>query len=199
MSTVQVCARCAARWPVVGGPAQWCPRCHGVLLSPTDPNRPEPPSRRNFRWVARTPGQPSSRVRPSRPPRGPTPPAYREIPRWGLLDVPPASASEPEPGRRERLAELAPALLAAAAVLFGLGALAELFRYALLLRNRTTLIGPGLLAVSDGLVAAAGLLAPVVAVCAAVAVVAWLVGARRPAHARPPPPETPPPPPGALA
>ena len=35
MSAVQVCVRCAARWPVVGAPAQWCPGCRGVLLSPT--------------------------------------------------------------------------------------------------------------------------------------------------------------------
>ncbi|MFC7450018.1 DUF4328 domain-containing protein [Rhodococcus daqingensis] len=183
MSTIQVCARCAARWPVVGGPAQWCPRCHGVLLSPTDPTRPEPPNQRNFRWVARRPGAVSSRNRPARPPVEPGPPSYREIPRWGLRDVPPTPDPEPGPGRGEQLAELAPALLSGAAVLFGVGALAELFRYGLLLRNRTTLIGPGLLAVSDGLVAAAGLLAPVVAVCAAVAAVAWLVGARRRAFA----------------
>ncbi|MFG1784928.1 DUF4328 domain-containing protein [Rhodococcus oryzae] len=183
MSTVQVCARCAARWPVVGGPAQWCPRCHGVLLSPTDPARPEPPNLRNFRWVARRPGAATSRVRPARTPAQPGPPSYREIPRWGLRDVPPAPDREPVAGRREQLAELAPALLSAAAALFALAALAELFRYGLLLRNRSTLIGPGLLAVSDGLVSAAGLLAPIVGVCAAVATVAWLVGARRHAFA----------------
>ncbi|MFC4606155.1 DUF4328 domain-containing protein [Rhodococcus kronopolitis] len=181
MSAVQVCARCAARWPVVGGPAQWCPRCHGVLLSPTDPARPEPPSRRNFRWVARRPGASPRRSGPDAgtPTAAAGPPSYREMPRWGLLDPPPAEADDDdEYGPPERLADLAPTLLTAAAVLFAVGALAELFRYALLLRNRSTLISPTVLAVSDGLVGAAGTMAPMVALAAAAASVAWLLRAR---------------------
>ncbi|TQF74763.1 DUF4328 domain-containing protein [Rhodococcus spelaei] len=183
MAAVQVCARCGVSWPVPATPAQWCPGCRGVLLSPTDPSRPEPRSRRNFRWVARRPG---ARIAPS--PRGasgssPTP-SYREMPRWGLLDPPPAAPEESPGTRTERLGELAPTLLVATALLFAVGALAELFRYALLLRNRTSLISPTVLAVSDGLVSAAGVMAPVVAVCAAAASASWLVGARAAAFGR---------------
>ncbi|MGW0040836.1 DUF4328 domain-containing protein [Rhodococcus sp. NPDC003348] len=182
MSAVQVCVRCAARWPVVGAPAQWCPGCRGVLLSPTRPGRPEPPSRRNFRWVARRPegARPPASDRATIADRTPS---YQQVPRWGLLDPEPAE-TETAPSRTERLAELAPTLLVAAAVLFLAGAAVELLRYVLLLRNRTTLISPTLLAISDGLVFTAGVMAPLVAFAAAAAAVAWLLGARRSAWGR---------------
>ncbi|MFE3290689.1 DUF4328 domain-containing protein [Rhodococcus sp. NPDC059234] len=183
MAAVQMCARCGASWPVRTAPGQWCPGCHGVLLSPTDPSRPEPRSRRNFRWVARRPG--GRIVSAGRGAPGPSPtPSYREMPRWGLLDPPPEADGEPASSRTERLAELAPTLLVATAVLFAVGALAELIRYALLVRNRTSLISPTVLAVSDALVSTAGVMAPVVAVCAAAASASWLVGARAAAFAR---------------
>ncbi|MFC9786839.1 DUF4328 domain-containing protein [Rhodococcus sp. NPDC127528] len=182
MTAVQMCARCGASWPMLTAPGQWCPGCHGVLLSPVDPSRPEPRSRRNFRWVARRPG---GRIQPAEGGPGPSPtPSYREMPRWGLLDPPREEDREPASSRTERLAELAPTLLVATAVLFAVGALAELFRYALLVRNRTSLISPTVLAVSDALVSAAGVMAPVVAVCAAAASASWLVGARAAAFGR---------------
>ena len=183
MNAVQVCVRCGTGWPVAGAPAQWCPGCRGVLMSPTSPDHPQPPSRRNFRWVARLPGRPS---RPS-PPRGAATdgtPVYRQVPRWGLVDQSPTDTGEPVPTRGEQLAELAPTLLAATAAMFLAGAVAELFRYALLLYNRTTLIPPTLLAVSDALVFTFGVLAPLVAFTAAAASVAWLIGVRRAAWQR---------------
>lgn len=185
MSAVQVCVRCAARWPVVGRPAQWCPRCHGVLLSPSDPTRPEPPSRRNFRWVARRPGAAARRPAAGAGPEAAdqSTPSYREMPRWGLLDPPPAEPEESGYGRQDRMADLAPTLLVTAAVLFAVAALAELVRYGLLLRNRTTLIDPTVLAVSDGLVGAAGVMAPVLALAAAAASVAWLLRTRAAGYA----------------
>lgn len=181
MSAVQICVRCAARWPVVGVPAQWCPGCHGVLTSPTSPGQPS--RLRNFRWVVR---QPDDARRPS-PPQPVVPddtPSYRQVPRWGLTDRPPTDTGESPPTRGDQLAELAPTLLTATAALFLAGAFAELFRYAVLLYNRTTLVPPAVLAVSDGLVFTFGVMAPVVAFAAAAASVAWLVEARRTAWER---------------
>ncbi|MFF0816358.1 DUF4328 domain-containing protein [Rhodococcus sp. NPDC003318] len=177
MSAVQVCVRCAARWPVVGAPAQWCPGCRGVLLSPTVPGRLEPAARRNFRWIARRPGTtPRAIAGPAAPD---TTPRYLQMPRWGLADPAPESDEGALQTRTQRLAELAPTLLGATAVLFLLGAAGELFRYVVLLRNRTTLISPTVLAVSDAVVFTAGVLAPLVAFAAAAASVAWLLEARR--------------------
>lgn len=176
MTAVQVCVRCAARWPVAGAPAQWCPGCRGVLMSPTRPGVLEPAARRNFRWIARRPAvapgpAPAGAVAPGRTP------SYRQVPQWGLHDPGLVDTEVPQT-RTERLAELAPTLLVATVVLFAAGAGAELLRYGLLLRNRTTLISPTLLAVSDGLVFTTGVMAPMVAFAAAAAAVAWLIGAR---------------------
>ncbi|PTR22520.1 uncharacterized protein DUF4328 [Rhodococcus sp. OK519] len=167
MTVVQVCARCASQWPVAGAPAQWCPRCQGVLLSPVDTRRPAPPSGRNFRWVARSPYPPEVRRR-GRASRGPTP-RYRYIPRWGLLDPPPEERDE-RVGRTEVVADLAPTLLACAALVFGLATVAECFRYGLLVFNRVRLVDPLTLAISDAMVWSTQLSAPLVAVAAAFAV-----------------------------
>ncbi|WP_433608962.1 DUF4328 domain-containing protein [Prescottella agglutinans] len=177
MSVVQVCARCASRWPVVGTPAQWCPRCQGVLLSPVDTDRPAPPTARNFRWVARSPYPPIARRRRPAPRLGPTP-RYTQVPRWGLLDPPP---EEPDDRltRTEAAADLAPTLLACTAIVFGLAALAETFRYGLLVFNRVRLVDPLTLAVSDSMVWATQLSAPLVALAAAAAAVCRLVVIRR--------------------
>lgn len=76
MSVIQVCARCAGRWPVLGAPAQWCPRCHGVLLAPIRTEQQLSPDQRGFRWVARPPlrrgGWPLILRRPLRHPTTPT-------------------------------------------------------------------------------------------------------------------------------
>ena len=177
MSVVQVCARCASRWPVAGAPAQWCPRCQGVLLSPVDTSRPTPVTGRNFRWVARSPYPPIARRRAVTRGPGPTP-RYTQVPRWGLLDPPPEE-SDAVPTRTETAADLAPTLLACTALVFGLSALAEAFRYGVLVVNRVRLVDPLVLAVSDSLVWATGLSAPLVAIAAAVASVCRLVVTRR--------------------
>ncbi len=144
--------------PVAGAPAQWCPRCQGVLLSPVDTRRPAPVAGRNFRWVARSPYPPEVRRRTGTSP-GPTP-RYRQIPRWGLLDPPPDEREAPA-RRTDAVADLAPTLLACTALVFGLATLAEAFRYGLLVFNRVRLVDPLTLAIStrcvvDAAVRAAG-------------------------------------------
>lgn len=177
MSVVQVCARCGSRWPVAGGPAQWCPRCQGVLLSPFDTARPAAPAGRNFRWVARSPQPLAARRRAAARPLGPTP-RYTEIPRWGLLDPPPPAA-EDRLTRTETAADLAPTLLACAALVFVLAAVSEAFRYGLLLFNRVRLVDPLVLAVSDSMVWATQLSAPLVGFAAAVTSLCRLIVLRR--------------------
>ncbi|RVW02265.1 DUF4328 domain-containing protein [Rhodococcus spongiicola] len=177
MSVVQVCAHCATRWPVVGAPAQWCPRCQGVLLSPVDTLRPTPPSRRNFRWVARSPYRQLVGPRPPARELGPTP-RYSEVPRWGLLDPPPERPDD-RLTRTESAADLAPTLLACTAIVFGLAAASEAFRYGLLLFNRVRLVDPLTLALSDSMVWATQVSAPLVALAAAIASVCRLALTRR--------------------
>lgn len=181
MSVVQICSRCATHWPVADMPARWCPYCDGVLLSPFDTARPAAPAGRNFRWVARSPypRTPSHRT-PRRDP-GPTP-RYRQVPRWGLLDPPPRVPDD-RLTRTESAADLAPTLLVCAAIVFGFAALAESFRYGLLVFNRVRLVDPLTLAVSDSMVWATQFAAPVVALIAAAASVCRLVVTRRDALA----------------
>lgn len=159
----------------------WCPRCRGVLLSPGPIDAP--PERRNYRWVARRPGQLGRRrVVPKRRAAAPTP-RYTEIPRWGLRDEPP----RPRTARRRPLRVLAErvyGLLTAVAVVFALAAGAELGRYLILLRNRTRLIEPLLLAVSDAMVIGTSLIALILALPAAVGAVGWLNEVRRAEFAR---------------
>ncbi len=181
MNAVQFCARCGAQWPVHGAPMQWCPRCRGVLLAPAAPNAPA--QRRQYRWVARRPAA-AIPDRPLSRPQGPRPtPRYFDTPRWGLLDPPPPAP----PGKKAGLAgfaERAVPLLGAASILFGLAAAAELGRYLILLRNRTRLIDPLLLALSDSAVWATSFLALAVALAGAIAAIGWLVEARKRSFAR---------------
>ncbi|MCL2534761.1 MAG: DUF4328 domain-containing protein [Nocardiaceae bacterium] len=177
MSVVQVCARCASRWPVTGLPAQWCPRCQGLLLSPVDTDRPAPRTGRNFRWVARSPYPPIARRRPAPRRLGPTP-RYTHVPRWGLVDPVPEEPDD-RPTRTETAADLAPTLLACTAIVFALAAAAEAFRYGLLVFNRVRLVDPLTLAVSDSMVWATQVSAPLVALAAAAACVCRLVVTRR--------------------
>ncbi|WP_305093373.1 DUF4328 domain-containing protein [Prescottella sp. R16] len=180
MSVVQACTRCTSRWPVNGTPAQWCPRCGGALQAPTDTAHRAAPGR-HFRWVARSPYPPIAQARPAARRLGPTP-RYTQTPRWGLLDPPPAEPDD-RLTRTEVAADLAPTLLACTAIVFALAAVAETFRYGLLLVNRVRLVDPLTLAVSDALVWATQLSAPLVAIAAAVASVCRLVVVRRDALA----------------
>ncbi|MFG3616266.1 DUF4328 domain-containing protein [Nocardia sp. NPDC047654] len=179
MSTVvQPCARCGARWAVQRAPMHWCPRCRGVLLSPAPIDAPA--DRRNYRWVAR---KPDHRVR--RQPPGPAEqsrtPRYTRIPRWGLIDAPPQAGGAV---RRPlgKLTDSVTALLVAATGVFGMAAVAELARYALLLRNRTRLIHPVVLFASDAFVIGAGMLAILIALLAALSAVGRLIELRRAAY-----------------
>ncbi|WP_019931949.1 DUF4328 domain-containing protein [Nocardia sp. BMG111209] len=179
-AVVQPCARCGSRWAVQGTPMHWCPRCRGVLLSPGPVDAP--PERRNYRWVARPPGRrPRGSARAAAPASAGTP-GYAEVPRWGLRDSPPAPAADRR-GRLARLADRVAGLLVLTAVLFALAAVAEIGRYLILLRNRTRLIPRALLVVSDVslyLLAGFALLAALVT---AIALVGWLIRARRTAYA----------------
>ncbi|MVU79784.1 DUF4328 domain-containing protein [Nocardia sp. ET3-3] len=178
-AVVQPCARCGARWAVQGKPLHWCPRCHGVLLSPAPVDAPA--DRRNYRWVARPPGRKSPAAQPVRRPAAETP-RYRQIPQWGLHDRPPAEAAAP---RRPlaALTERVGTLLLTTVGLFVLTALTELGRYGILLRNRTRLIQPWLLWISDAAVTVSSIVAMLLALAAAVALVGWLTETRRAAYA----------------
>ncbi|UZJ24589.1 DUF4328 domain-containing protein [Rhodococcus antarcticus] len=80
--------------------------------------------------------------------------------------------------RARALAASARPLLVGAAVAFVAAAGAEAWRYGLLLRGRTELLGARTVALSDSVVVAAGVLAPVLAVISALVVALWLVRAR---------------------
>ncbi|MFC9362005.1 DUF4328 domain-containing protein [Rhodococcus sp. NPDC057014] len=177
---VQVCARCAARWPVLGSPAQWCPRCHGVLLAPVRTDHHQPPASRGFRWIARPPLQRSGLADEPSPP-SPTP-HYTEIPRWGLhdhVDAPSTRRDWPE-----LLAGKAARFLTITVGLYAFGVLAELGRYAVLLRNRTRLIDPTVLAVSDIAVFVGQAGGMLFALLSGIAGVCWLLRMRRRTFAR---------------
>ena len=178
-NSVQLCARCGARWPVQMQPMQWCPRCNSALAAPTPADAARAPvARRTYRWVARRPDATLPvRRRPAGPDaQGPTP-SYHQTPRWGLLDPPPARETRPPTGLAA-LAERAPFCSSATAVFFALAALAELGRYAVLLENRTRLIPPLVLALSDTAVWMMSIIATVLAVVTAVSAVGWLRAAR---------------------
>ncbi|NLU63815.1 DUF4328 domain-containing protein [Rhodococcus sp. HNM0563] len=177
MAAYQICVRCESRWPVSYQARQWCPSCRGLLLSPVDTHVAVPPNRRNFRWVVRSPQSSSAERTAPRAAQPTATPAYDEIPRWGLLDRPRPHAEEPT--RAETLAGLAPTLLVGTAVVFGLAAVAELARYVLLLVNRTRLIEPIVLALSDSAVWATQIVGPLVALAAAVASGLRLIEVRR--------------------
>ncbi|MBY8858741.1 DUF4328 domain-containing protein [Nocardia sp. CA2R105] len=181
-TVVQPCARCGARWSVQGRPMHWCPRCRGVLLSPAPVDAP--PQRRNYRWVARPPGRPRSReIRPSSTTSAPVAtPRYTEIPRWGLRDRPRQPTSAPR-SRLDRWTDRLIRLLTTTAVLFAVSAAAEFGRYLLLMWNRTRLIEPIVVYLSDWSVRVFAALALVFALMTAVALVGWLIEARRRAYA----------------
>ncbi len=178
--TRQFCLRCAAAHPVLGRPMQWCPRCGGVLSAPTT-QRPV-----TLRWVAKPPPRESAPPLAKRE-LGPTP-RYSSLPRWGLPRGPWAPTTVPTPPtaaeRMKAHAHSARPLLLAATTVLGLAALAELWRYLVLLRSRTELLPARTVAISDSMVLAAGVLAPVVVVIAVIICTLWLIRARAAAATR---------------
>lgn len=170
--------------------ASGCPRC----------GRAQPPdassrfcvhcgrSLSGVQWVAEVPAG-------SRPPaaaprrRYAGPPAYREIPRWSLWPWASAEPAEDPVERRSptedlrALEGLAVRLAAVTAVLAMVAALAEGWRYVLLLLSRSGALSPTPLAFSDTLVALAGLLTPISALATGVVFLRWLVRGREIASA----------------
>jgi Domain of unknown function (DUF4328) len=176
----QFCHRCAAALPVLGRPMQWCPRCGGVLSAPTT-QRPT-----TLRWVAEPPRRAPKRVR-VRQALGPTP-RYAFVPRWGLPRTPlPRTTVPSPPSALERTIAhegTARPLLVGAATVLVLAALAELWRYVLLLRSRSELLPARTVAISDSMVITAGVLAPMVVLVTVVTCTLWLLRVREAAAAR---------------
>ncbi|MFW0783817.1 DUF4328 domain-containing protein [Gordonia sp. CPCC 206044] len=136
---------------------------------------------RHVRWVARRPPE-AIPARRFAPPAGPRPiPRYHYLPRWGLWDVP----VQAEADNRPRLAVQTDALgyaLRLLAMVLGVAAVMHLFRYVLLVINRSTPI-PGLLdRVTAFLVIFAGLAALVVFVYATVVFTRWVIEVRADAY-----------------
>lgn len=141
-------------------------------------------------WVATPPG--GERPGPGRRARRYTgPPSYSAPPRWGLPPVtwrrPLPFAGRPEPDPAERLSALSGAvvpLLWATAAVAGTAALAEVWRYALLVLSRSGALPRGVVIASDALVGAAGGLSVPIAVVSVVAVFLWALRARAAAARR---------------
>lgn len=139
---------------------------------------------RGYRWVARPPsGTRAARTeaRPHAPDDlGPTP-RYRQIPRWGLHVEPPAPDTERDAKDRSAAAS-ARTVLTSTIVLFALAALAEVFRYALMLRNRGHLVHQLTVAISDATALVFGYAAMAFVVVSAIVCARWLVRARARAY-----------------
>lgn len=142
-------------------------------------------------WVATPPGglRPRRRPRQRRPYSGP--PAYPAIPRWGLppvswrwpLALPTRTPVDPVE-RSAALARTATAVLWLTVVVAGAAALAEGWRYALLVRSLSTALSKPMLVVSDALVTTTGLLTWLLGLLAGLVVVLWGLRAREAAAAR---------------
>jgi Domain of unknown function (DUF4328) len=177
---------------------QWCPRCQGALLAPSNDVAPSVwsgPGHRHqlkrsaprlpsgYRWIAVRPGAaPSPRRR--RRPLGPTP-RYAVMPRWGLIDPALTSAAAKEPAGpvgpspwvlRATLTTMC-TVLAAAIVLHAL-------RYLLLIINRTTLLQPLLAGLVTWLCVLASVGAVIAVIGTAVVLTRWLIARRAAAFAR---------------
>lgn len=176
-----------------------CPRCGRPQPPATAPGAPRPGATRycvhcgrvltGVQWVATPPD--ACRPRASRVRRRPYagPPSYRAVPRWSLLAWMPAPAPGPE-GRLPEPARPAPetALRATAgllrrlalttAILAAIAAVAEGWRYGLLVASRSEALSPEPLAFSDALVTLVGLLTPAAALAAAATFLWWLRQAR---------------------
>lgn len=176
-----------------------CPRCGRPQPPPDSPGAPRAGATRycvhcgrvlaGVRWVALPPDavRPREPRRPRRPYAGP--PRYRATPRWSLRTWMPAPlpgddgplatppAREPEDALR-RTAGLLVRLATVTAVLAGIAALAEAWRYGLLVASRNSALSAGPLAFSDALVTLVGLLAPVMALATGAQFLLWLHRAR---------------------
>ncbi|PVZ09608.1 DUF4328 domain-containing protein [Actinomycetospora cinnamomea] len=177
-----ICPRCGRPQPPQDSPGapragatRYCVHCGRVLAG--------------VRWVALPPDalHPGEPRVPRRPYAGP--PRYRTTPRWSLRSWMPA----PEPGDEgplatprpreaeevlRRTAGLLVRLATTTAALAGIAAVAEAWRYGLLVASRSSALSPGPLAFSDALVTLVGLLTPVAALATGGLFLRWLHLAR---------------------
>lgn len=173
------CPRCGRQAPPGAGP--FCPFCGRYLAA--------------LEWVA-VPPDPSAlpeSVRPRSAARAPAgyrgPPRYRQVPRWGL----PVGSWHPV-GRacgapsalqlaRALAGQLVPVLWVAAAM-SAVAAVAEVWRYVLLLISRTDALSPVAVAWSDSLVWFGGWASMAAVLAAGVLIVQWTLQAMRAAAER---------------
>ncbi|MFD1231851.1 DUF4328 domain-containing protein, partial [Pseudonocardia benzenivorans] len=165
-----------------------CPGCGRPVAPGWGPCPHCARERASLRWVATPP--PSATSASVAEPRGPYsgPPAYRGIPRWGFAALPFRRDAEAEPvpewQRARTLAQTLVPALRMTAVVAGLAAGAEIWRYVLLLQSRTAALSAGAVSASDVLVVGTGWFATILGLLAGLFVVSWSVVASRAAAAR---------------
>lgn len=162
------CPRCGRTAPAGAGP--FCPWCGRYLAS--------------LEWVAVPPAPdslpPAARPRPAPAARAEYrgPPRYRDVPRWGLPPGPwrsgGADGHVPTSLQRARAiaSQLLPLLLVTAAFA-AVAAVAEVWRYVLLLFSRTEALSPVAVGWSDSLVLFGGLASVACAVACGVLMILW--------------------------
>jgi hypothetical protein len=135
-----------------------------------------------MRWVA-TPPPGTEQPRKRRGPRGryPGPPRYLSPPTWGFPALPwrRSEPEVPETGTDKLVSQagLLVPLLRGLALLAGLSACGEAWRYVLLLRSRNEALGAAEVAASDALVGAASWVTTALTVAAGVVLLSWVLGA----------------------
>lgn len=152
--------------------------------APARPVRPAPvssatntvrrilPNRPALRWWAHRP--PETIPPPPAPARPPQPrPQYREIPRWGLIDVPPAVSADEDARGRLRWRDLGQSLRLLGGILAG-AAVAQLLRYIVLVVNRSRPIPAWLDLLTVIAVLVFGVLAALGAIIALAGFARWL-------------------------
>ncbi|SHE66499.1 DUF4328 domain-containing protein [Streptoalloteichus hindustanus] len=143
-------------------------------------------------WIATPPAplHPRQPARVRRPYTGP--PSYPAVPRWGFpllawrrpTALPGRGSAAVGPVERVRaLVRLAVPLVWLTAGGAGLGALAELWRYVLLVMSRESMLSAGVVRTAEVLAQLAGVLALLTGALSAVALVLWLLRAREAASA----------------
>ncbi|MEQ3551267.1 DUF4328 domain-containing protein [Pseudonocardia nematodicida] len=174
------CTRCGRQAPP--GSGAFCPWCGRYLAA--------------LEWVASPPPPETlpGAVRPAEPAAPAAaytgPPRYRAVPRWGLPLGPwrtPAGAAGGGLGNVDRARAMAGQLIPVLWVTAGMSALAavaEAWRYALLLASRSDALSPVAVGWSDALVWFAGWSSVVAAVAAGGLTVAWSLAAHRAAAER---------------
>ncbi|WP_226368092.1 DUF4328 domain-containing protein [Pseudonocardia sp. ICBG162] len=156
------CPRCGRTAPPGGG--AFCPWC-GRYLAALD-------------WVATTPGGPAAEPTARRDGYA-GPPRYRAVPRWGLpvgpwriTPVPGEGPLRPVDRARALAAQLVPVLWVVV-VVSGVAAVAEVWRYVLLLFSRSDALSPEAVGVSDALVWFGGWSSVVATIAAGVLMISW--------------------------